>query len=154
MALVLIVEDDAFKSDNLLALVQSKIRHAEVRRVSDVSSAIAAVNAVRFDLILIDMALPSHPIVSGGGPPMSLLTGGLEVLFELQSLDHQVDCIIVTQYPEIEISGRFFPVKQAAAAMREEFQTPVVACLEYSEDSVDWMVLLSKLLEKYENLGA
>jgi len=143
---VLIIEDDSFKSDTLTALVESAIPNVRMRNVSDVVTAVKTVNQDEFDLIIIDMALPSHPIVSGGGAPLSMLTGGLEVLLELNSLQRNDRCIIVTQYPDIEIAGKFFPLIRAADAIKEYFSCEVIACLLYTEDSTEWKDSLSKVL--------
>lgn len=143
---VLIIEDDSFKMDTLVALVRSDIINTNVRCVADVATAVAAVDQAAFDLIILDMALPSHPAILGGGSPMSLLTGGLEILLELSSLQRHDNCIIVTQYPEIEIAGKFFPVDCAAKAIMEYFSCEVIACLQYSEDSSEWKKRLSELL--------
>ena len=75
---LLIIEDDNFKMETLIDLVKSSITNVNTQCVSDVASAISAVDQTKYDLIIIDMALPSHPTVSGEGSPMSLLTGGLD----------------------------------------------------------------------------
>lgn len=147
MTRILIVEDDSFKSESLHAFVNGSIPHAKILCVSDVASAVHEVQKNNFDLILLDIALPSHPVVSGGGSPMSLLSGGLEIIFELHSLNRNDPCIVVTQYPEIEITGKFFPVISAAEAIRECFGCDVIACIQYSEESNDWELELSELLK-------
>jgi CheY-like chemotaxis protein len=148
---ILIVEDDQFKMDSLISLVINVLPVAQVTQASDVSTAISAVNKTVFDLLIVDMALPSHPVIPGGGSPMSLLTGGLEVLLELSALERGDDCIIVTQYPEIEIAGHFFPVDQATEAIEEHIGYKVVSCLEYSEESLGWKHAFLDILKKYEN---
>jgi CheY-like chemotaxis protein len=151
MRKILIVEDDQFKMDNLISLVTTVLSEAHLTQVSDVSTAIAAVNHEKFDLLIVDMALPSHPVIPGGGSPMSLLTGGLEVLLELSALERNDECIIVTQYPEIEIAGRFFPVNQATSAIEEHIGYAAVRCLEYSDESFEWKNEFLAILKKYEN---
>jgi CheY-like chemotaxis protein len=151
MSRILVVEDDSFKSEALVAIITNVIRRPEITCSTNVATAILNVNMHVFDLIIVDMALPSHSLISGGGSPVSLLNGGLEILLELNSLDRKDHCIIVTQYPEIEIGGKFFPVRKSAAAIREHFECDVVECLEYSEESDDWKLKLIKLLENYEN---
>lgn len=148
---LLIIEDDNFKMETLIDLVKSSITNVNTQCVSDVASAISAVDQTKYDLIIIDMALPSHPTVSGEGSPMSLLTGGLEILFELRSLNRNDNCIIVTQYPEIEIAGEFYPVDKAALAIKQQFSCEVLACLQYSEELLSWKDHLSGLLKRYEN---
>ena len=145
MAHVLIVEDDDHKLDVLVATLHSVVPDAEVQLVTSVSTAVRAVNSQSFDLIVLDMALPSHEAVVGGGAPMSQLTGGLELLFELQSLARQDPCVIVTQYPEIEICGEFYPLKLASKAIEERYETRVLGCLEYTDANSDWRVELANI---------
>ena len=149
--LILILEDDSFKSDHLTKIVNLSVTNADIRVVSDLASAVVAISQCKFDLILVDMALPSHPVVSGGGAPLSLLTGGLEVLFELRSLNRSDACIIITQYPEIEIAGRFYSVDHSAAAIREQFMCDVVGCFQYVAESTEWSEKLIQLIKRYEN---
>ncbi|MFT4436515.1 response regulator [Caballeronia sp. 15715] len=154
MPKILIVEDDQFKMDNLIALVTTVLPTVQLAQASDVSTAISAVNRERFDLLIVDMALPSHPVIPGGGSPMSLLTGGLEILLELSALERNDDCIVVTQYPEIEIAGRFFPVNRATLAIEEHIGYSGVTCLEYSEESAEWKNEFLEMLKKYENTSS
>jgi CheY-like chemotaxis protein len=147
MPRILIVEDDSFKVENLAAFLTGHLVDSEIDFVSCVASAVRIVQQEEFDLIILDMALPSHPVVSGGGAPMSLLTGGLEILFELQSLGRHDPCIIVTQYPEIEITGLFFSVESAAKAIKACFSCDVIGCVQYSEESSDWKLELAALLK-------
>lgn len=147
MSKILIIEDDSFKLENLAAFINTAVDNAEIDFVSCVASAVRMVQQEEFDLIILDMALPSHPVVSGGGAPMSLLTGGLEILFELHSLGRNDPCIIVTQYPEIEITGRFFPVESAAAVIKARFSCEVVGCIQYAEESNGWKRELAALLK-------
>ena len=143
---VLIVEDDNFKKEALVDLIGSNVPNARIQCVADVSTAVAAINQSKFHLIIIDMALPSHPVVSGGGSPMSLLTGGLEVLLELNSLERTDHCIIVTQYPDIEIAGNFYALDAATAAIRENLSCNVIGCFQYAENSSDWSEALLRVL--------
>lgn len=151
---VLVLEDDSYKCERLSALVKEHIMGAEISSVSDVSSAVRLIASQVFDLVLLDMALPSHPVVSGGGAPMSLLTGGLEILFELSSLGRKDECIVITQFPEIEIAGIFYSVANAAMAIRSELSCQVSACIQYSQESDDWAEQLKNLLGRYENTNS
>jgi DNA-binding NarL/FixJ family response regulator len=148
---ILIIEDDDFKRDHIKDFLISLYPYILIEADSNLSSAILRINKEEFDLIIVDMALPSHPVLPGGGSPISMLSGGLEVLLELQSLNRGDKCIIVTQYPEIEISGIAFPTKDSTAAIRKHLNYSVYGCLQYSEESPLWKIELKKLFEDYEN---
>ncbi|WP_286748805.1 hypothetical protein [Marinobacter sp. UBA2688] len=84
---------------------------------------------------------------------MSLLSGGLDILLEIDALGRGDLCVVVTQYPEIEIAGRFFPVEEASEQIRELLGCDVLECIEYSEGCNRWKQKLKGLLENYEDFG-
>lgn len=141
---ILLVEDDSFKSDEIRTVLGALDRPPSFVLATSVSSAIRAIKLGKYDLIVLDMALPSHAATAGGGAPLSLLTGGLEVLFELQSLDRRDPCVIVTQYPEIEICGAFFPLKDAPSAIEDNYGIEVVGCIEYTDTNQSWKASLTR----------
>jgi CheY-like chemotaxis protein len=144
---VLLIEDDEFKANNIKELLQASGKYSDIFLVSSLVEAVEAVNRLDFDLVLIDMAIPSHPVVAGGGAPMSLLTGGLEVLLELSSIEKSPPCIIITQYPDIEISGEFYTVEQAAKEIKNRLGCEVLDCIKYMEGNDSWKLALKKVLD-------
>jgi len=154
MIKILLIEDDSFKAKSLQDFVSSVLRDVSINNASSLVEAIDQVSQEPFDLVLIDMAIPSHPIISGAGSPISLLTGGLDVLLELKSLERSDPCVIITQYPEIELSGQFFPVQQACREIKTQLDCEVLACIEYSEGSESWKAALLDILKQYENTNS
>ena len=138
MKSVLIIEDDDFKGDIINEIIMDYSHNATVTKATSVSTAIDCIEKAIFDLIIIDMALPSHAVISGGGAPMSLLTGGLEIIFELHAMGRHDSCLIITQYPEIEISNVFYPVSKAKNAIEEIFSCFVLDCLQYVDNDNVW----------------
>ncbi|MFL1482003.1 response regulator [Pseudomonas grimontii] len=147
MKKVLLVEDDGFKAKSLIDFLGAECPGVIVITAPSLVDAVEALDEPMYDLILVDMAIPSHPTILGGGSPMSLLTGGLEVLLELRSLERKDPCIVITQYPEIEISGTFFSVKDAASKIRDRLNFNVLECIKYSEGTSEWKLPLRMLLE-------
>lgn len=84
MKSVLIIEDDSFKANSVIELIKSLDKNATTYRIEPFVDAIELINKHTYDLVLVDMAIPSHPTIPGGGSPMSLLTGGLDVILELR----------------------------------------------------------------------
>lgn len=147
MMQVLLIEDDGFKEKSLTDFIFSMVEQVIITSAPSLVDAIEAIDHKVYDLILIDMAIPSHPIISGGGAPISLLTGGLEVLLELASLERTDPCVIVTQYPDIEISGSFYNVDDAGLVIKASLGCDVIDCIQYSEDSGDWKIKLSAVID-------
>lgn len=142
----LIIEDDNYKSEAILNIINKERSDSVVELAENVSSAIRLINSNVYDLIFLDMALPSHPVAAGGGSPLSLLSGGLEVLFELKTLKRKDRCLIVTQFPEIGMNGRLIPLKDAPNEILKYYGCDVITCIYYSNDSNEWQENIRKII--------
>jgi CheY-like chemotaxis protein len=152
MKTVLIIEDDEFKANSLKEFMLERSEFDNVEVVTSLVEAIRAVVSNEYSFILIDMAIPSHPLIPGEGSPISLLTGGFEVLMELSDMERQEPCVIITQFRDIEISGEFYSLEQAKIEIKEQLECTVEACIEYRDDDI-WKKTLKEILDKNENIN-
>ncbi|CAM3873829.1 response regulator [Bordetella tumulicola] len=148
---ILLIEDDSFKAINIREYILELMPDSSFDEIPSLVEAIDFINKNTYDLVLVDMAIPSHPSLQGEGSPMSFLNGGLEILLELKSLDRKDPCIVITQFHEIEISSVHYAVKDAADAIKKEIDCDILGCIEYSEESERWKADLSKFIKKNEN---
>ncbi|MGR5268665.1 hypothetical protein ACPV5R_13010 [Vibrio astriarenae] len=139
--MILIVEDDAHKSSQIMEVFNSVSGNDR-----DVTLVDNVMDAVRFlvdhtpEKIILDMSLPSHKALPGQGTPVPLPTGGIEVLFELKMKDLiDLPVLILTQYPEIEIEQDLIPVEESAIAFKEEYGFMAIeACYYDHGNSEPW----------------
>jgi CheY-like chemotaxis protein len=143
---LLIIEDDTFKLNRIVACLDKRTSSHSVTIVRSVQAAVAEVNTHEFDMILLDMALPSHDLKPGGGPGMSLLSGGVEVVMELAYLGRQDPVIIITQYPEIEIEGELVPVASVRSVLSRLFNIRVGGVIHYRHLADEWETALLKAI--------
>ena len=143
---VLIIEDDDYKANDLLQFANNKFANPEVKLAVSLAEAIDAIDESTFDLIFVDMAIPSHTAEQGAGAPMSLLTGGIDILLELSEMNRKDRCIVITQHPSIEISEEHYPLENAPAIFKSLLNCDVVACIYYVVDDSTWMMDLEKAL--------
>ncbi|MEN9491399.1 MAG: hypothetical protein RJA63_1848, partial [Pseudomonadota bacterium] len=119
-----------------------------------VCQALASVTALLgsqiFDLAIIDMSIHSHEPEAGSGSPFPLSSGGLDVLFEIVYSESSAStpCIILTQYPDIEIESLPIPVEQAKEEILDKFDIDVAGCVRYLENDSQWKVDLYSILER------
>jgi len=151
---VLIIEDDIHKLESLTKFIYRNLVNTTIKSATNLQDAIQLINLNLFNLILIDMAIPSHATISGGGSPMSLLNGGLEVILELSSLDREDDCIIITQFHEVEICSNNYTINQAKDKIWELLECKVLDCILYEEDNILWQTQLIKSICTYENFNS
>jgi CheY-like chemotaxis protein len=135
---ILIVEDDEFKAADVLKAVEETGGDMIFTRAASVTSALRRISAESFELCVLDMSLPTFDLSGpgGGGSPQS--QGGIEVLRLAKRLSSPPPFIIVTQYPDIEISGKDIPLLSATAILCDRFSVPVLACLLYEFDGMNW----------------
>lgn len=145
----LVVEDDPFKMEgiriHLKAALGGRIETTECKALSSATSLLAS---FKFDLAILDMSIHSHELEAGTGSPFSLSSGGLDVLFEIVHLGGDTPCIILTQYPDIEIEGAPVPVEDAQQEILEKFGIKVAGCVRYIENDDHWKSEVTSILEQ------
>lgn len=145
----LIVEDDPFKMEGILAhlddLFGERIETSECQALNSAKTLLASKH---FDLAIVDMSIHSHEPEAGAGSPFPLSSGGLDVLFQIAFSGNNTACIILTQYPDIEIESAPVPVEMAKQEILEKFDIEVAGCVRYIENDNGWKVRLTSILEK------
>ncbi|MBW0278812.1 response regulator [Shewanella xiamenensis] len=145
---VLIIEDDDYKKENISKFIRKKFNNnnISISVAVSLSEAINAIDNSNFDLIFVDMAIPSHKAEPGEGTAISFLTGGIDVLIELSETERKDKCIVITQHPSIEISGEHYPLDIAPLKFKELLDCDVLACIHYIEDDSSWKKELRKVI--------
>ncbi|MDF1717830.1 MAG: response regulator [Antarcticimicrobium sp.] len=145
---ILIIEDDEFKANDIQSLLKRELPTYAVLVVGDVGSGVKALRGSVFDLVILDIALPSRQLRPGGGSTASLLSGGVEIIYRLEEENRSVPVVILTQYPDIEIEGEQVPVSKMRSVPERYFDANIVACIRYMrEDQASWTTTLSNVLK-------
>jgi CheY-like chemotaxis protein len=147
----LIVEDDPYKLDGIRTYLSSVFAgKLDVSVCQALASATALLGSRTFDLAIIDMSIHSHEPEAGSGSPFPLSSGGLDVLFEIvySEKGSNTPCIILTQYPDIEIESLPIPVEQAKKEILDKFGVDVAGCVRYLENDSQWKSDLYSVLER------
>ncbi|MGN6142121.1 MAG: hypothetical protein ACTHOP_00875 [Mesorhizobium sp.] len=138
---VLVVEDEEHKSNDLIAqLNKNGVDIQTITLANSVREAVLAVTQDAYDLIVLDMALPTFSKGAEtdqvGGLAQS--SGGIEVLRTLQASGVQAKIIIVTQYPEIIINGASAKQTQVAGIVSRRYGQIVLGTVIYSFNTPEW----------------
>ncbi|WP_187360179.1 hypothetical protein [Chitinolyticbacter meiyuanensis] len=120
----------------------------EVAECQALASATALLASQTFDLAIIDMSIHSHEPEAGAGSPFPLSSGGLDVLFEIACSEKNTHCIILTQYPDIDIESLPIPVYLAKNEILEKFDIEVAGCVRYLENDNQWKADIFSILEQ------
>lgn len=148
---ILVIEDDEFKAADILRAIEELSGAIETERAASVTSALRKITTEDYDLLVLDMSLPTFDLSGpgGGGSPQG--QGGVEVLRLAKWLGKGAPVVVVTQYPDIEIDGREAPLSSAAARLSERFEIDVKLCILYEFDSDTWR---SKFVDVVSAVGA
>ena len=94
----------------------------------------------------VSIVLPRWQAQRVGGEYFSSL---LDVLFTIVYSENgaKTPCIILTQYPDIEIESLPIPVEQAKQEIFDKFDINVAGCVRYLENDNQWKADLYSVLE-------
>ncbi|MCW2370063.1 hypothetical protein [Sphingobium sp. B11D3D] len=142
---ILIVEDDSFKLEAILFLVNRVAEMAEVKTAMSLRSAMTALEEGIFDLVVLDMAIPSHTSDVGAIDTYSQPVGGLDVLLFLATMERAERIAVLTQYPTIEYNRSHVPLREFMSVLHQDSVTNVDAVILFSDDGT-WRDTLTGLL--------
>lgn len=148
MTRILLVEDEVHKRDELTECLKAFFDPSlDLTEVDSVRSAFLAVSSNPFDLIILDMALPTFT-TSGDAVERGYdqALGGLEVLRALRARGDSTRVIIITQHPEISIGGKRVKLAAAAPLLSRRYAQNVVGGILYKYKSPANQTRLTALL--------
>lgn len=149
---ILLVEDELHKREELTSCLDEFFKgDVSLQHVDSVRAAFLAVSASEFELIILDMALPTFSTEGGGterGHDQAL--GGVEVLRALKSRGIASKIIIITQYPDITVGGKRLKLGAAADVLSERYCQDVIGAILYRYRSPSIRKKLMSILRKVQ----
>lgn len=142
---ILIVEDDSFKLKKINDYICSTFPNLNIKVKDNVRDAVIYLKNENPDKIILDMSLPSHSAKVGKGNPLSMPSGGIEVISEL-SFSNKVDIplIILTQYPEIEVENEYYPIPEAGKFITEIYGIEKLHVSFYDDSNDEWTYAINE----------
>lgn len=137
---ILIVEDDMYKYSRIHALVSNVFIPSQIFHCDSLYCCMQYLYKNKPGKIILDMSLPSHSAKAGEGAPISMPNGGIEVLMVLNAKRwNDIPIIILTQYPEIEIEGEYYPIDSAPIKLKQLFNFDLLQVAFYEHGSDEWI---------------
>ena len=145
---ILIVEDDPYKFAQIKAITLSTVPDVSLAHFNSVHGAVRYLKSETPDKIILDMSLPTHPPMVGEGSPVSMGSGGVEVLLTLRRLKkYDLPVAILTQYHNFEIEDEYYSLDAAPEALQELYSLDRVVAILYEHDSDIWVRIIKNFLE-------
>lgn len=133
MKKILLIEDEPHKREELLSYLSDlDLLEFDIQVCGSVRDAVLKVIESQYDLIILDMALPTFSSDgSGQDGGLDQALGGVEILRALQSQNKKSDVLIVTQHPDIMVSGKKVKLKTASKVLSKQYGQNVVGAVLY-----------------------
>lgn len=145
---ILLVEDDEYKQTKVEEALERSFTDLELVVAKSVRDAVKCMQGDGFDHIILDIALPSHGQVPGGGAGLPMPAGGIEVLLEISFQSRTDPVTILTQYPEIEFDGRLVDLKRARRLLEQSINATILDVIHFEMDQDLWEVQLKKAVSE------
>lgn len=144
----LLADDEQHKLDKLSAFIYEHFPDAQIRIARSVKSTLRAVSEESFDVLLLDMSLPTFDVAAGeaGGRPQGF--GGIEVLRFLDYKKVRVPVLVVTQYEAFKDEERLVNLDELREKLASSHSPNFVDCLYFAPLSNAWRIPLLELLSK------
>jgi CheY-like chemotaxis protein len=145
---LLIVEDDQHKTEQLLTFLNSTYPDGRIEVAASVRSAMDAVEEGDFDLIILDMSLPTFdmgPSESGGRPQGF---GGTELMRHMERIEKEFPVVVVTQWERFGKKPKEIGLPELSRRLAEEHPTMFRGLVYFSTNHQAWRGELQKLIKQ------
>ena len=132
---MLIVEDDEYKATDLR---EGIIVDCDLLVVASVRDAVVEIFKGTFDVVVLDMALPTFTADAASSSGTAQPQGGVEVLRAMKSMGERTPIIIVSQYPDLEIDGQFHSLEASPEVLSKRYGINVVSAIVYDFRNRAW----------------
>lgn len=143
MSKILLVEDDEDKREQIIDFVSKKFI-CPLKEVRSYQSAIKAIRSDFFDLILLDMTMPTFDITSDESGGRAQAFGGELLLSEMnrKSIDSKV--IVITQFDLFGEGDEEISLSGLNSRLEKQFGNIYLGAIQYSISYNSWQENLEK----------
>lgn len=143
---ILLVEDDEEKRDEIIELLEINLFPIpEIISKMSFQSGKIALREEQFDLVLLDMDIPTYDISSNETGGRKQAFGGRMLLSEMIRRGIKTKVIVVTQFDYFENSIDGLNIKELDKQLKDSFSNIYYGYVQMIGGSIDWK---DKLLKK------
>jgi len=146
---ILLVEDEAPKREHIERLLRDISASVEILTARSVNSALDLLENKKFDLMLLDMSLPTFDAGDreNGGRPQGF--GGAEILRMMQMAEISCSVVIITGYEGFaREGGTTVDLDLLRREWMLEFEGTLSSVLHYNSTYDEWKTTLTATLHK------
>lgn len=145
---ILLVEDESPKLAHIRRFLRESFSQLSVVEARSVSSALDSIDENDFDLLLLDMSLPTFDVGQGeqGGRPQGF--GGIEILRQMEMGGDSIATIVLTGYEAFpDETGQIIDLPTLRLRMTNEFPGVVKGVVHFNSALEDWKIDFRQRIE-------
>jgi CheY-like chemotaxis protein len=145
---ILVVEDDQHKTEQLLEFLKTAYPDCQAVVAASVRSAIEQTEGQNFDLVILDMSLPTFdmgPSESGGRPQGF---GGIELMRHLEREEREMPVVVVTQWERFGKKPNKIGLPELGRRLSEEHPGMFRGLVYFSSSHEGWKEQLHGCLRR------
>lgn len=135
---ILLIDDDTGKCKNIVKMLRMRFDSIEIRIAESVKDGISQLTADNFDLLILDMTLPTFTISSSedGGRPQPY--GGKEILRRIDRMQRTIPTIVVTAYDKFGEGKNISLLSELDKELANDFSPFYLGAIYYSTINDAW----------------
>lgn len=145
---ILIVENDSIKSNQVLSFLKDDLdisnQYTTVKR--SFQSGLEAVLTMTFDLLILDMSIPTFDITETDDGGETLDRGGEIILQEMEREGLKVPSLILTQYEEFDNVS----LEEIDNGLKTDYPNFYLGCIYYNIAEDKWQNDLKEIIDKFK----
>jgi CheY-like chemotaxis protein len=154
---LLLVEDEGPKGEKISFCLRNSFPNVDIHIAKSVRSALKKLDQLQFDLVVLDMSLPTFDITEDehGGRPQGF--GGVEVMRDMSNYEIFAPVIVVTAYEYFSAdsgddhsNGKESTLLELKDELFEEFPGIFEELIKYDTFSDEWQ---AQLVETIYSIG-
>jgi DNA-binding NarL/FixJ family response regulator len=146
---ILLIEDDHKKMDDIKSFLETKFPNTSLTIKESYQSGLRTIIQDKFDLLLLDMSLPTWKSIEFEDMGSFEKFGGMNIMKEMQRRDIKVKTILITMFDDFGESDSSITLPQIDQFLRLDFSDFYLGYIFYNSRSNDWTEKLEKVLAAY-----
>ncbi|SDR87381.1 Response regulator receiver domain-containing protein [Halopseudomonas sabulinigri] len=156
---LLLVEDEGPKSEKITSCLVDVFPGIDINLARSVRSALKKLDLVQYDLVVLDMSLPTFDISEDehGGRPQGF--GGVEVMRDMVNYEMITPVIVVTAYEYFSVDsdedlahGKESTLIELKCELGDEFPEIFIELIKYDTFTDEWQTQLVESIMAIEGL--
>lgn len=149
---LLLIEDDPHKSKQIYEFVRNNKPYCYIQVCHSFQSGLKAAFQQSFDVVLLDMSLPTFDIKSGEGGYKFLKRAGEDILREFKRKKYPAKVIVVTQFDTFGEGEDYIELSDLKKQLEYNYNQNYIGTVYYDASQLKWKIELEELLEKTLNI--